>query len=207
MRSTLLPIIALASLFAAGCAPEGADADEQTGEAQAPQIIEGRELVRVVRLVFADTARTPFAEIHIATQQTARYQPGVEYWHVNRDATRLLATTSLDIGVTDVTAEPPDPDYPNEQRFTEIEYPTSGWGSGWTTDPLSYGRLLGNGSGVYLRLATSTSGDVTRVGWYQVIPSTASPQWLTPSGRFVSSGGSVIVGGGYRGYDIDQAVQ
>jgi hypothetical protein len=203
MRSPLLPFFALTSLLAAGCAPED-DADP-TGEAEQAQIQFGPQLARVVRLVFADTARTPFAEIHIVSAPTALHQPGLEYWYVNRDATRLLATTPLDISVTDFTIDPPDPDYPNEQTFTQTEFPTSGWGSGFSVDPLSYGKLFGNGSGLYLRLATTTSGDVSRVAWYQVIPATQSPQWLTPSGHFVSSGSSVIVGRGYRGYDIDQA--
>lgn len=208
MRAPLcfFPMV-LVSLVAAGCALDGAEgAEDAPGEARSAQLDPGFLNARRLRFTFADRARTPFAEVHILNHASGGRVPGVEYWYVNRAATGLLATSSLDLTVSDVTIDPPIPDYPSTQAFTEVEYPTSGWGSGWTTDPLGYGRLFGNGNGVYLRLATSTSGDLSRVAWSQVIPMTQSPVYLTPSGHFVGYTGGAPVPGGYRGYDIDQAV-
>jgi len=204
MRSLFCFPLVLVTLLAAGCAPDDTSSPEDVAEAREQQLDPGYLNARRFRFTFSDRLRTPFAEVHVLNRPAGGRVPGTEYWYVNRSATGLLATTPLDVAVDDLTVDPPEPDYPNEQAFTEVEFPTSGWGSGWTTDPLSYGRLLGNGSGIYLRLATSTSGDVTRVAWYQVIPSTQTPHYLTPSGHFVSSGGSVPVPSGYRGYDIDQ---
>lgn len=207
MRSALFSPLVLVSLLAAGCAEGGTDGPEEaTSEARQAQIGIGFLDARRVRFTFADRSHTPFAELHVLNRPMGGRVPGTEYWYVNRAATSLLATTPIDIAVEDLTADPPDPDYPDEQSFTQIEFPTSGWGSGWTADPLSYGTLLGNGDGLHFRLATSRSGDVTRVAWYQVIPATQSPQYLTPSGHFVSSGDRVSVPSGYRGYDIDQTV-
>ncbi|APR88454.1 hypothetical protein A7982_13803 [Minicystis rosea] len=198
--------IFLASFVAVGCAfEESRDPAERIHEAPAAQSDVGYLLGRIVRLSFTDQARTPFAEIHIVSRETRIHRPGTEYWYVNRAASSLLGTYALDVTTEDVDADPPDPDYPNEQRFTEVEFPTTGWGAGWTSDPHSFGTLLGDGSGAYLRFATTTTGDVSRVAWYQVIPDAQAPRWLTLDGRFVAGGASASVPSGYRGYDIDQA--
>ncbi|APR75807.1 Hypothetical protein A7982_01154 [Minicystis rosea] len=203
MRSFLALSILVPLALAAGCAPAEVD-DEAIGSADQRQVVEGPG-ARVVRLTFTDHAHTPFAEIQIVSTATSQHQPGIEYWYVNRGAAGLLGSVPLDAVTVDLTADPPDPDYPDEQRFTQIEYPTSGWGTGWTSDPLSFGTLLGDGAGQYLRLSVTRSGDVSRVAWYQVIAMTNTPAYLTPSGRFSSVTG-ISVGSGFRGYAIDQTV-
>jgi hypothetical protein len=205
MRTLLFSSILVGSLLSAGCA---LDPEEPTGDAQERQVSPWRDGTRRITMTFADTAVTQFATIIIVSRTNGTFQPGNEYWYVNRDALGLLGSTALDISVADYrTGGLDDPSYVHEQQFTEVEFPTSGWGSAWTSDPLSGGTLLGDGSSIYLRVTTGTSGNVSRVAWYQVIPTTQSPQYLVPSGRFsVYSGGSVSVPTGYRGYDIDQAV-
>ena len=203
MRFSIFPPLVI-SLLAAGCALDAESAEGLVDEADQSQIMLSPLLSRVVVMTFNDRAHTPFAEVHTVTAPTATHVPGTEYWYVNRASLGLLSTHSLDIATQDRTIDPPDPDYPSMQTFTEVQFPTSGWGSAWTTDPLSYGTLRGNGSGKYLRIATNTAGNVSRVGWYQVIPMTQSPAWLTPSGHFSKLTG-LSVPSGYRGYDIDQA--
>jgi hypothetical protein len=205
MRALLLSFLALTSVLAAGCAVEPADDTDFPAGAHEQQIDTGWTSVRRVTMTLADRAHTPFATVIMVSRATGTFQPGVEYWYVNRDAVSLLGGAPLDITTTDYsTGGLEDPHYRNEQTFSQIQFPTSGWGSGWTSDPLSGGKLLGDGVSTYVRVTADPPGEnVTDVAWYQIIPATQSPRWLTPSGRFSPATG-VYVPTGYLGYDIDQ---
>ncbi|APR75808.1 Hypothetical protein A7982_01155 [Minicystis rosea] len=205
-----LPIItiALASFTSTACVAGPEDADERTAEVGQDQLDPQVHTWLQHIFTFADGPRTPFAVVTVVNRETRQYQPGIEYWVVNRDALGLLGLHPLDVTSRDATsaADPPDPDYLDAQRFTQIEFPTSGWGTSWTVDPLSGGALYEDGNGIGLRLFTSTTGNVSEIAWYQVIPSTQGPRYLAPGGRFSPLGTSVSVPRGYLGYDIDQVV-
>lgn len=201
----VLPLAA-AALLATGCVA-GDDAGERAGQAVEAQV-PWYKVWRSVELTFADRARTPLAVMVVVSRQMGDYQPRTEYWYVNRAALGELGTAALEITTTDFDrGAPSDPGYASEQAFTQIEFPTSGWSSPWTTDPLGGGALYQGGGGISLRITTSTTGQVSRVAWYQVIPATASPQWITPSGSFAVGGASVTVPAGYAGYDIEQPAE
>lgn len=208
MRTMPIITIALSSLLATACVAGPGDADERTAEVAQREIMPDVHDWRQYIFTFADSSHTPFAVATVVSRATTSYQPGTEYWFVNRSALGLLGSYALDITTSDGsgTIDPPNPDYPSEQTFTQVEYPTSGWGSSWSSDPLSGGVLYDDGNGTGLRLFVSTTGTVSEVAWYQVIPSTQSPRYLTPGGRFSVNGTSMSVPRGYSGYDIDQAV-
>jgi hypothetical protein len=95
------------------------------------------------------------------------------------------------------------------QHFVLDENPSGGWGSGWTTDPVSGGYLFYSwGLPFYLRvqLAYGTAGNtVSQITWYQVLPSGTSPANISPGGNFGMTSGSVTIAPGYTGYDVSQA--
>ena len=111
------------------------------------------------------------------------------------------------ITVTDSssTTAPGDPGYATEQKFAQVQSP--GWGTGWTTDPVTGGHLYAGPGNYYLRFRTSGTSPplVTYVTWYQVLAS-GSPANLDPAGSWTADGsGSVSVPSGSTGYDINQS--
>jgi hypothetical protein len=139
------------------------------------------------------------------------FSPGTEYWYVNLSSLSLFGSYRLYAASTDYgsTPAPTSPGYASQQAFQLAENPSGGWGSGWTTDPVSGGFLYSAWAvpGVYLRVTIaygSLSNTVGNITWYQVL-SSGSPANLAPGGNFSVSSGSVPVGSGYTGYDISQA--
>ena len=120
-----------------------------------------------------------------------------------------LGTHDIYITYTDGSSGLTAPSYSSMQTFTLPTNPAGGWGTGWTSDPLAtQGKLYQNGS-YALRLQTTGSGSittVTAVAWYQLIPASSSAANISPSGTFgYTTGGTVSVGTGQLGYDINQA--
>lgn len=198
MRTIPLMMIALSMM---GCA---AGQSEQVDEARQAEIDTGFLNQRKMRMMFDDSQSTPFATMDIVSRTIGAFEPGNEYWYVNLDSVSMLGQHGLTITIIDSSSEeePEAPGYTHEQQFTLDEFPSGGWGSSWTSDPVSGGTLHGDGYGTYVRLFTS-SGAVSRIVWYQVIESNRSPSYLTPGGSF-SVTSSVSVPSGYLGYDIDQ---
>jgi hypothetical protein len=194
-----------------GCAPvDATDGEEQVDEAQQAQIDPGLRVWRQMTLNFADPSSTAFATVYVFNSALGPYQTGTEYWHVNLDSVDLIGRYPLDIVSTDQRdrVAPPDPGYPSEQGFSLPEFPESGWGPWWSSDPVSGGSLYSGPNRISLRLTASTSpASLERVTWYQVIASTATPYNLTPNGAFTLGASSVTVPSGYRGYDVSQATQ
>jgi hypothetical protein len=192
------------SLGLAGCAIE--PAEESIGEAPQEQVPPGSLIWRSVVFTFADPSSTELGKIYIFNRAFSGYTTGTEYWYVDRDSLGLLGSYGLSITTTDHTAAttPVDPGYSSEQTFTQPVNPTGGWGTGWTSDPVSGGSLHGGPNSHYLRLKTGgTPLGVSNVTWYQVLPNTATPANITPNGTFSLTTG-VSVPTGHLGYSISQ---
>ncbi len=197
------------ALCVTGCAPaEPGDGDEQVDEAQQAQVDPGLKVWREVTMRFTDPASTALATVYVFNYPLGGYLTGTEYWYVNLDAVDLIGQYSLDVVTADQhnRAVPPDPGYPSEQGFSLPEFPESGWGPWWSSDPVSDGWLYSGPNRISLRLTPSRSStSLERITWYQVIASTATPDNVTPSGAFTLGASSVTVPSGYRGYDVSQA--
>lgn len=198
------------ALCLVGCAPvDAADGEEQVEEAQQAQIDPGLKAWREVTLTFTDPASTALATVYVVNYPLGGYLTGMEYWYVNLDSVDLIGLYPLDIVTVDQRDRvvPLDPGYPREQGFSLPEFPESGWGPWWTTDPVGGGSLYSGPNRISLRLTPSSgSTSLERITWYQVIANTATPYNLTPSGVFTLGASSVTVPSGYRGYDVSQAI-
>jgi hypothetical protein len=192
-----------------GCAPtDPADGEEQVDEAQQAQLDPGDRVWRRVTLTFTDLATTPLATIYVFNQPLGGFQTGTEYWYVNLNGVSLIGEHSLDIVSADQrsTAVPPQPEYSNIQGFSLPEFPAGGWGTWWSSDPVSGGSLYSGPDQISLRLTKRSSPvGLNSVTWYQVIASTATAHNVTPSGNFTLGESRVTVPFGYRGYNVSQA--
>jgi len=160
---------------------------------------------------FDDKSQTTFATVILVnTTEFSGFTTGTEYWYVNLGSLGLLGSYDL-YGYESTYGSSPAPVAPKYssgmQSFTLAENP--GWGSGWTTDPVSGGYLFSSwgSAGVYLRVNLAYSGgsyEVSQITWYQVL-SSGSPANISPSGHMPATSGSVSVPSGYTGYDISQA--
>jgi hypothetical protein len=191
-----------------GCAPaDPADGEEQIEEAQQAQVDPGEKAWRQVTLTFSDLAATPFATIYVFNKTLNGYKTGIEYWYVNLGSVDMIGQYSLDIVSTDqrATVFPPPPRYDDQQGFSLPEFPESGWGEWWSSDPVNEGSLYSGPDQISLRLTTAGSpARLDSVTWYQVIASTATAYNITPSGNFTLGAPSVQVPSGYRGYNVSQ---
>ena len=192
-----------------GCAPaEPGDGEEQVDEAQQAQVDPGSKTWRQVSMTFTDPASTALATIYVFNYPLGGYLPGTEYWHVNLDAVELVGRYPLDVVTEDQRhrVAPSNPGYPREQGFSLPEFPESGWGPWWSSDPVGGGSLYSGPDRVSLRLTPSSDlASLESVTWYQVIASTATPYNVTPDGEFTLGASSVTVPSGYRGYSVSQA--
>ena len=192
-----------------GCAPvEPADGEEQVDEAQQAQLDPGERVWRRVTLTFTDPVHTQLGTVYVFNQAIGGFQTGTEYWYVNLDGVSLIGQYSLKLVSADqrTTAVPPQPGYASMQGFSLPEFPTTGWGTWWSSDPVSGGSLYSGPDQVSLRLTkTSSPASLDSVTWYQVIASTATAYNITPSGNFTLGASSVTVPSGYRGYNVSQA--
>jgi hypothetical protein len=174
------------------------------------QLDTGSDIWRGITFTFNDPNLTPFATvIMVNTTQFTGFSEGKEYWWVNLSSLNLFGSYALDCASVDHGSSPAPsaPKYSSTQAFTQDVNPSGGWGSGWTTDPVSGGYLFSSWAlpGVYLRVKLSTgsgSPTVSNITWYQVL-SSGSPANLTPAGHMPTAS-SVYVGSGYTGYDISQ---
>ena len=200
-------IVALAMTCLVGCSggPEDDQPSASVAQLEQPQIDTGTLQWRLVTFRFQDWARTPFAAVFLFNKDTGKYLQGHEYWFVNTASLSLLGTSGLSVNTTTSSSPTPpsDPGYANEQSF-ELAASTK-WGSGWTTDPLTGGKLYTASSGQALRV-TQGQNKVTSIAWYQVIPTSEKPKQLTPSPSFSVGGWSVPVPTGSVGFDISQTV-
>jgi hypothetical protein len=193
-----------------GCALEPVDeAGERVGEAEQEEIDIGTNVWRKYFLRKDSSTGTEIGQIIGINQNVGGFVADNEYWYVDKAVLGGIGTSDVYISHSDGAGTPSTPSYSNMQSFTLPTNPTGGWGTGWTSDPLaSAGKLYQNGAHS-LRLQTTGTGvatTVTAVAWYQVILSSNSPANITPSSTFsYTSGGSVSVGTGYLGYDINQA--
>jgi hypothetical protein len=173
------------------------------------QLDGGSDNVRTITLSYANGAS--LATIYIVNTTLGSFEPGWEYWYVNRtQLSNLGAVGGLSVSVSDsnTTSPPSDPGYSPEQKFKQAQSPSGGWGSGWTTDPFGgAGYLYAGPTGAdYLRLITSGGSPpaVNWVIWYQVL-SSGSPSNFNPNGSWSTSSGSVPVPTGSLGYYIAQS--
>ena len=192
-----------------GCAPaDPADGEEPIDEARQAQIDPGESVWREVTLTFSDPASTRLATVYVFNKKIGGYQDGTEYWYVNLDSLYMLGHYSLDIASTDqrATPVPPPPRYARAQGFSLPEFPESGWGTSWSSDPVSGGTLYTGPEQISLRLtATGYPASLDSVTWYQVTPRATPAYNITPSGKFTLGASSMTVPAGYGGYSVSQS--
>ena len=180
------------------------------GVRKAAQVDGGNSVFRKIVLKRASSTGLELGVIFVMNQTAGRFNAGYEYWYVDQSVLAGMGTNDVYISYTDESGTPSPPTYTSRQGFVVQQNPIGGWGSGWSSDPLSgAGKLYQNGS-LDLRMQTTSAGaglaSVTYVAWYQVIPSSNSPANISPSGTFTYDGdGAVGVPGGNLGYDINQS--
>jgi hypothetical protein len=192
-------------------ATPGQTAPRPDGARRPLEVDSGLDVWRQYTLTFNDSNSTVFGTIIIVNSDIfTGFTIGTEYWYLNKGSFTLLGDYGLNITYADngEGTTPQDPGYSSEQAFTITQDPSPGWGSGWTTDPVSGGYLFSGRSpaGSYLRVGfAGRTGDVGTITWYQVLAS-GSPADYTPSGSWGTGSGSVSVPSGSTGYDICQTV-
>ncbi|WP_437745516.1 hypothetical protein WMF39_11120 [Sorangium sp. So ce1504] len=87
---------------------------------------------------------------------------------------------------------------PSPSGLQTFELPRDVTWASFTTDPVSGGSLYQKGN-VYLRIAQDQGG-LTRLTWYQVLPSGAQADDIAPSGTFSPVNGPVSVPNGSAGF-------
>ncbi|MGK3987698.1 hypothetical protein WME99_31950 [Sorangium sp. So ce136] len=197
-RSALLGAFVCSSLFTAGCyAPHEGDA-EDVGEVASPQLDPDGKSWRLFKLTLGGTllART----LVIGDSNVGNYSAATEYWSVGTAALPALGTKNLVFSYTDGNGAPP-----SQSGAQTFALPRDVTWSSFTTDPVSGGSLYKNDN-VYLRIAKSSNG-LTRLTWYQVLPSGAVAANVVPSGTFLPVSGPVSVPSGHVGRYIDQPIQ
>ncbi len=204
MRMGIRIVMLGAVLAATGCASVGPAPEGALASAQEPQL--DYNIGGAWRNYTLTTGSTQVAHVYTFSAAFDGFSTGTEYWYVNRDSLGTAAKNGLSISYVDEpsTTTPENPGYKDEQSFTNAE--NVSWGSGWTTDPLSGGALVGGPGGLYLRfkLSTLSPPTFTSLAWYQVLPSGSTPANIAPSGSFPLVG-SVSVPGGSEGFDISQS--
>jgi hypothetical protein len=200
------PTVEQPALLALLTSPAAAHRSPGDGTKALPMQLDGGEFnYRSIVLSFPDGE--PAATVFVFNTAVGNFVTGKEYWYVNVDALGSLGSQALTISVTDSSSinAPSEPSYLPEQKFTQVQSP--GWGTSWTSDPVSGGDLYSgpNNTAVRFVLSTGSPALVSRVVWYQVL-STGTPANIDPSGTWsVSLGGSVIVPSGSVGYDVNQS--
>ncbi|WP_438003488.1 hypothetical protein WME89_31980 [Sorangium sp. So ce321] len=197
-RSSLLGAFVCSSLFTAGCYATYEGDAEDVGEVASPQLDPS---VKAWRLFTLTLGGDPLARaLVIGGSNVGQYSAATEYWYVDTAALPALGTKKLVFSYTDGDSSPP-----SQSGGQTFALPRDVTWSSFTTDPVSGGSLYQNDN-VYLRIAKSSSG-LTRLTWYQVLPSGAVAVNIVPSGTFLPVSGPVSVPSGYAGRYIDQPIQ
>ncbi|WP_437929869.1 hypothetical protein WMF37_11625 [Sorangium sp. So ce291] len=193
---------ALLALAASGCVMAGG-AEQADGEAidsaSEAQIDTGYKAWRLYTATFSN-GQPLFQVLAIGGSNVGNYQANTEYFYVTTANLQYLGQSNVTFGHTDGYGTPP-----SQSGSQQFHMPL---GSSWTsfsTDPVSGGYRYDSG-GVHLRIGTG-NGKITRLTWYQTIPTGQSPANITPSGTFTTGSGAVTVPSGSAGYYADTTIQ
>ncbi|XXY51407.1 hypothetical protein WME91_09715 [Sorangium sp. So ce269] len=197
-RSILLGAFVCSSLFTAGCYATYEGDAEEVGEVASPQLDPDGRPWRLFNLTVGGTLLA--RALVIGDSDVGNYSAATEYWSVGTAALPALGTKNLVFSYTNGSSTPP-----SQSGAQTFVLPRDVAWSSFTTDPVSGGSLYKKDD-VYLRIAKSSNG-LTRLTWYQVLPSGAVAANIVPSGTFSPVSGPVSVPSGHRGYYIDQPVQ
>lgn len=194
---TLLGTIVMMG-FAAGCgAGDAALEEENVAEAELAQVDLGLDW-RTYTINYDNSAE--FGKIvRTGSNPPVGFRANYEYWSVNVSNLQYLGTEDLHISYTDGTGTPPS--YSNTQQFTLPAVVT--WSA--LTGDSSHGYLYDNGN-QHLRIHKNGNGTISRVTWYQSIPSSSTPANISPSGTFTTGSGTVSAGSGQTAYYVDQTL-
>ncbi|WP_437317493.1 hypothetical protein [Sorangium sp. So ce385] len=193
---------ALLSLAASGCImAEGAEQGESEAldSASAAQIDTGYKAWRLYTATFSN-GQPLFQVLAIGGTSVGNYQANTEYFSVTTANLQYLGQSNVTFSHTDGYGTPP-----SQSGSQQFHMPL---GSSWTsfsTDPVSGGYRYDSGS-VHLRIGTG-NGKITRLSWYQTIPTGQNPANVTPSGTFTTGSGAVTVPSGSAGYYADSTIQ
>lgn len=141
-----------------------------------------------------------FAELLVIGEaDVGEFRAGREYWYVDSSHLGELGQDNLVIETTSGLTDPPEPS--GDQEFTQ---PVSATWMRFTSDPVSGGYLY-DGDGQHLRIAVS-SGEVSRITWYQTLPTNEDPENLVLDPVMEVGSGSVGVPTGEYGYYVDAVI-
>lgn len=197
-RTALLGAFVCASIFTPGCYAPDEGAAEVVGEAAAPQLDPDG---RAWRLFTLKLGGLPFARtLVIGDANVGNYTAATEYWYVNTQA--LSALGSQNLVLSHVSGDSAPPQQSGTQSFA---LPRDVAWKPFAGDPVSGGALYKKGN-VYLRITKNANG-LTRLTWYQILPSGAPADNIVPSGTFTPVAGKVPVPAGHTGFYIDQGIQ
>lgn len=194
---------ALVWLAASGCVvAEGVEqpASEELDSAGAPQIDTGYKVAwRLYTATFSNGAPL-LSVLAIGASNVGNYQANTEYFSVDTANLSYLGNKSLIFSYSNGSGTPPAPSGPQQFQLPVL----SSWTS-FSSDPVSGGYRYDNGD-LHLRIGTDGS-EITRLTWYQTIPSGQNPANVTPNGTFTVGSGPVTVPGGDAGYYVDDTIQ
>ncbi|WP_437998841.1 hypothetical protein WMF26_01450 [Sorangium sp. So ce185] len=197
-----LATAAFLALAASGCVmAESAEQSESEAldSASAAQIGVGYKAWRLYTATFANN-KPLFQVLAIGGTSVGNYQANTEYFSVTTANLQYLGQSNVIFSHTDGDGTPPAQS--GSQQFQVPRLPS--WAS-FSTDQVSGGYRYDSGA-VHLRIGTA-GGEITRLTWYQTIPTGQNPANVTPSGTFTTGSGAVTVPGGSAGYYIDSTIQ
>jgi hypothetical protein len=196
-RSCLVGLAAALCLSIGCVAPEEPD----TGEARQAQMDNGTHVWKKHYLYFEECGyNCAFAELLvIGDSQVGVYRANTEYWFVHDDHIGRLGVQDLAIETTWGSSNPPSPS--GDQEFTQ---PVAATWSRFLSDPVSGGYLY-DSDNQHLRIGI-TSGQVSRLTWYQTIPQNETPENLVLGSSAEVGSGSVGIPSGEYGYYADAMI-
>ncbi len=200
-RSSVLGLMAALCLLTGCQANESSETAEEdvVGIAESTQLDNGTH--GWLRYVFTfEQQGLPFCELLVIGPQTlGDFRENTEFWYVENSNLSLLGNQDLVVTTTYGSTNPPS--ISGDQEFTQ---PVFGTWNRFTSDPVSGGRLYDFGNR-HLRIGTN-SGGITRLTWYQTIPSANAAENINLDALLDAGTGNVTVPSGQDGYYIDATI-
>lgn len=195
-RSCLIGLVAVLCL-STGCVDPG---DPELGSARQAQLDNGTHAWEKHYWYFEECGDCPFVELLvIGDADIGDYRMNTEYWFVESAHLDELGQDNLVIETTWGLTDPPEP--MGDQEFVQ---PVAATWSRFTSDPVSGGYLY-DSDNQHLRIGVS-GGEISRLTWYQTIPSAQSPANLVLNGEAQVGSGSVGIPTGEYGYYVDATI-
>ncbi|KYG08026.1 hypothetical protein BE21_25945 [Sorangium cellulosum] len=194
--AAFLALAASGCVMTAGAEQAESEALDSVSEAQ---IDPGYKAWRLYTATFSN-GQPLFQVLAIGGSSVGNYQANTEYFSVTTANLQYLGQSNVTFSRTDGYGTPPS--HSGSQQF---QMPLSSSWTSFSTDPVS-GEYRYDSGDVHLRIGTG-NGKITRLTWYQTLPTGQSPANITPNGTFTAGSGAVTVPSGSAGYYADSTFQ